>query len=123
MNPPNCPSVNVRELFQALLTNRSPESTDQRLSTSHTLTGPPPKNSIRFIENDQNNRREKYDGHRWRLVCTWDPMCTNLAYTRQLCGKHNLLRRNKEVPTQKRKPLIAHLSLPISTISFSLLYN
>jgi hypothetical protein len=112
-------------MFRSLLANTSPSNSSatshQRLSASTTtapepLTAPPPKNSIRYIENDQNNRREKYDGHRWRLACTWNNECTNLAYSSQLCAKHNALRRNKELPTRKRKPLLTHASLPISKI-------
>jgi len=112
----------VQEMFRSLLADETPSNNSatshQRLpapTTTEVLTAPPPKNSIRYIENDQNNRREKYDGHRWRLVCTWNlNECTNLAYHHQLCNKHNILRRNKEVPTKKRKPLHTHTSLPIS---------
>lgn len=122
MNPPKCSPSVVQEIFRSLLADRTPSVhsvvPDQRTSTSSTtplLTAPPPKNSIRFIENDQNNFREKYDGCRWRPVCTWhkDVLCTNLAYTRQLCHKHNAIRRNKEESKRKKKPLICHLSLPI----------
>jgi hypothetical protein len=133
MNPSKySPSV-VHEIFRSLLSETPPTNTSttshQRLpapppatttTTTEPLTAPPPKNSIRYIENDQNNRREKYDGHRWRLVCIWNTNeCTNLAYySHQLCGKHNALRRNKEFPSRKRKPLLTHTSLPISNISF-----
>ena len=51
---------------------------------------------IRFIEYDLDRRREKYDGSRWRLVCTWnDGDCTNFAYSCKLCKRHNALRRNQ----------------------------
>jgi hypothetical protein len=124
MNPSNCSPGIVREIFQALLTNKNvPTTTDQRTSTNTTtttptlLTAPPPKNSIRFIENDQNNRREKYDGYRWRLVCTWNNECQNLAASVQLCCKHNAIRRNKAPYIRKKKQLATHSSLPISMIS------
>lgn len=120
MNPSNRSSVAVRELFQSLLTSSTAQP---RLVASTTpaarLTSPPPKQSIRFIENDPSNRREKYDGRRWRLVCTWDELCTNLAAHCQLCQKHNSFRKNKQLPTRKRKVLSAHSSLPISKVSFS----
>lgn len=125
MNPQKCSPSVVQEIFRSLLADRTPSVHSvvpgQRTSTSSTtplLTAPPPKNSIRFIENDQNNFREKYDGCRWRPVCTWhkEVLCTNLAFTRQLCHKHNVIRRNKEESKRKKKPLICHLSLPISEI-------
>jgi len=127
MNPTNHSAVTVSKIFQALLKNSNSATSHQRPSTppppppSTTLTAPPPKNSIRFIENDQNNRREKYDGYRWRLVCIWNDECTNLASSYQLCNKHNAIRRNKEPPTRKKKPLITHTSLPISEISFQII--
>lgn len=129
MHPTNCSPLFVQEMFRSLLrTTPSPGPSTvshQKLSLSTTpkrLTSPPPKNSIRYIENDQNNRREKYDGHRWRLVCTWPGHeCTNLAYTRQLCNKHNALQRNKELPKRKKKPLFTNLSLPICKF-FSLFF-
>jgi hypothetical protein len=126
MNPSNCSSVTVRKLFHALLTNENSATPGQRSSTAAppvTLTAPPPKNSIRFIENDQNNRREKYDGYRWRLVCTWNDECTNLAAYYQLCVKHNAIRRNKNPATRKKKPLDTHSSLPISKIFSSLFFQ
>ena len=139
--------MRVHELFHSLLTNtnlsNSSATSHPRLSTSanpqprlstsaapqhrlstattapQPLSAPPAKHSIRRIENDQNNRREKYDGCRWRLVCTWNTdECTNLAYAHQLCAKHNALRRNKQLPKQYRKPLLAHASLPISNVTF-----
>jgi len=124
MSTSNCSPAVVHEIFRSLLSNTASSNASatspQRLSTATTttpqpLTSPPPKNSIRYIENDQNGRREKYDGHRWRLVCTWNiHECTNLAYySHQLCSKHSALRRNKELPKRKRKPLLTHSSLPI----------
>ncbi|CAF2349527.1 unnamed protein product [Rotaria sp. Silwood2] len=121
MNPSNCSPLLVQKMFQSLLSSTtspiSPTSSHQKLAaatTSQPLTSPPSKNSIRYIENDQNGRREKYDGHRWRLACTWNTYeCTNIAYSNQLCNKHNALRRNKELPKRKRKPLLTHTSLPI----------
>ncbi|CAF1168120.1 unnamed protein product [Rotaria sordida] len=120
MNPSNCSPLLVHKMFQSLLSNPTSDSSNmshQRLSastTTQTLTSPPAKNSIRYIENDQNGRREKYDGYRWRLVCTWNTYeCTNIACSYQFCTKHNALRRNKELPKRKRKPLITHSSLPI----------
>ena len=122
MNSSNCSPLLVEQLFRSLLSNSNSATTNQQrvsipTSSPGLLTSPPPKNSIRCIENDQNGRREKYDGRRWRLVCTWNKHeCTNLAYSRQLCCKHNALRRNKELPKKKRKPLLTHTSLPISKI-------
>ncbi len=121
MNPSHCSPLVVQEMFRSLLANTSSTTAHQRLSTSTTaqepLTSPPAKQSIRFIENDENNRREKYDGHRWRLVCTWNVNeCTNLAYSHQICSKHNSLRRHNVLPKRKRKPLNTHSSLPISKI-------
>lgn len=117
MNSTACSPSFVQEMFRSLLDNTPSTSSHQRLSISATpqpLTTPPVKNSIRYIDNDQNNRREKYDGHRWRLACTWHiEECTNLAYTRQLCAKHNALQRNKVLRRKKRKPLLTHMSLPI----------
>ncbi len=126
MNPVQYSPLAVQEIFRSLLSDKGPSNSsstsDQRLSTStapEVLAAPPPKHSIRYIENDQNGRREKYDGHRWRLVCTWNiNECTNLAYYYQLCNKHNILRRNKEGSTKKRKPLLTHSSLPISNTCF-----
>ncbi|CAF0802863.1 unnamed protein product [Adineta ricciae] len=119
MNPlttTTCSPVMVDQIFRSLLQN-NPRSDNVRMTTSETrppLTSPPAKNTIRFIENDQNNRREKYDGYRWRLVCTWNIYdCTNLAGTRQLCGKHNAMQRHKEVPKKKRPPLLTTISLPV----------
>ncbi|CAF3433371.1 unnamed protein product [Rotaria sp. Silwood1] len=121
MNSSNCSPLLVQKMFQSLLSNPTTSNTSttshQNLpapTTSRPLTSPPKKNSIRLIENDQNGRREKYDGYRWRLVCTWHLCeCTNIAYSYQLCAKHNALRRNKELPKRKRKPLLTHSSLPI----------
>jgi hypothetical protein len=136
MSQLNCSALTVHEVFQSLLASTDPSrssvASHQRPSASTStattpkpltstatapLTSPPRKNSIRYIDNDQNNHREKYDGSRWRLACTWNIQeCTNLAYTHQLCYKHNAVRRNKEIPKRKRKPLFVHLSLPISNI-------
>ena len=70
------------------------------------LTLVPTKNSVRFIENDPEQRREKFDGSRWRLACTWNRTeCTNLAYTHQLCTKHNNIRRNKPVRPKVKQTL------------------
>jgi len=120
MSSSDCSPKAVQEYFRSLLSDPAPSNsstTPQRLTTSTTpqpLTSPPAKNFIRFIENDQNNRREKYDGHRWRLVCTWNMFqCTNIAFSYQLCAKHNAQRRNKELPKKKRNPLLTHSSLPI----------
>ncbi|UJR27600.1 hypothetical protein I4U23_008881 [Adineta vaga] len=120
---PTCSPSAVDQLFRSLLQGTSSFVNPNRLTTSATTTLPPPqqpltspplKNTIRFIENDQNNRREKYDGCRWRLVCTWQQNeCTNLSHARQLCTKHNALQRNKELPKRKRKPLLTNASLPI----------
>ena len=83
-------------------------------ATPRLLTSPPRKNTIRLVENDQNNRREKYDGSRWRLVCVGnDNECTNLAYARGLCGKHYTQQRSTEPPpAKKRKLLVHHFSVP-----------
>ena len=73
----------------------------------------PTRNSIRYIENDPEQRREKYDGSRWRLACTWNRTeCNNLAYAYQLCSKHNDIRRNK-LPRPKMKPTPYPLPMPI----------
>lgn len=78
---------------------------------------PPMKNSIRYKENDPSNHREKYDGHRWRLVCTWPgDECRNLAYTWKLCPKHNALRKNKPVRTSRKTKLQPKsISIPTDT--------
>jgi hypothetical protein len=116
MHPSNCSPLVVKEMFRSLLCSTSSSNTDQRSSVSTTpqpLAAPPAKNSIRYIEHDQNNRREKYDGHRWRPVCTWNVNeCTNIMHARQLCAKHNALQRNKELPKKKKKLLFTNLSLP-----------
>lgn len=127
MNSSNRSSVNVKELFHSLLTNTTPQANIKASSspaatatTPGLLTEPPPKNLVRFIENDSNNRREKYDGRRWRLVCTWDNECINIAGYYQLCKKHNNVRKSKEPQGQKRKPSNARSSLPNSEISLLL---
>lgn len=125
MNQATCSPSLVHKVFHSLLAGTespNPSSTSEKNTSELTetpqqqrLTAPPAKNSIRFMEGDQNGRREKYDGCRWRLVCTWNTHeCTNIAYSYQLCTKHNSIRRNKEPPKRKRKPLLAHISLPIS---------
>jgi hypothetical protein len=127
MNQPSCSRKAVQDIFHSLLSNQdssnSVTTSQQSLPPStRPLTKPPAKNDIRFIENDQNSRREKYDGCRWRLVCTWNVYeCTNIAQGYQICSKHLAQRRNKEPPKKKRKPLINHLSLPISNIYIFLL--
>lgn len=107
----------VDQIFRSLLQNNSPRPDNARMTTTDErppLTSPPMKNTIRFIENDQNNRREKYDGCRWRLVCTWNTHnCTNIAGARQLCQKHNAIHRHKEPPKKKRPPLLTTISLPV----------
>lgn len=81
------------------------------------LTSPPRKNTVRSIENDQNNRREKYDGSRWRLVCFADNnQCNNVVYNRDLCLKHYNIQRVSEPPKKKRKLLLHQFSLPTTTI-------
>jgi hypothetical protein len=66
------------------------------LSTLPPSPPPPEKDSIRFIDNDQNNYREKYNGDCWKLVCTWnDNECTDFAILNKLCNKHNAENQNK----------------------------
>ena len=125
-------SNRVKELFHALLTNTTSQANIKASSspaapaatpTQGLLTEPPPKHLVRFIENDSNNRREKYDGRRWRLVCTWDDECRNVAGSYQLCKKHNNMRKSKEPQGHKPKPSNARSSLPNSKISFLLSNN
>lgn len=117
MTEPDCSPLTVHQIFQSLLHNEASTNVLEKLAgspKSPRLDAPPAKNTIRFIENDQNNHREKYDGHRWRLVCTWaQEECKNLAYSHQLCPKHNAIRLNKEPKKKKRKLLTAHASMPI----------
>ncbi|CAF1343573.1 unnamed protein product [Rotaria magnacalcarata] len=120
MSQSHCSPLAVHRIFQSLLSEPTRSNSFQKLAesprTPHShLTSPPAKHTIRYIENDQNNRREKYDGRRWRLACTWDVYaCTNLAGSRQLCSKHNAIRLNKVLPkNKKRKSLSTNLSLPI----------
>ena len=115
MTSTNCTSAHVKEIFQALLTNTlTTPQPNPPAPRSPRLTSPPPKNSIRLIEHDVHNRREKYDGRRWRLVCVWDGQCPNIAVSSKLCVKHNAIRRNKEPPSRKKKSSHARSSLPIS---------
>ena len=89
------PPCAIRAIFHELL---------KPAESPRTLIMAPTRNSIRYIENDPEQRREKYDGSRWRLACTWNRTeCTNLAYAYQLCSKHNDIRRNK-LPRPKVKP-------------------
>jgi len=95
-----------------------PLPTPQTTTTTapHLLTSPPRKNTIRPIENDQNNRREKYDGSRWRSVCSADNnQCRNVVYIRDLCQKHHLIQRTSEPPKKKPKLLQHHFSMPMTT--------
>lgn len=125
MNSSNCTSVNVKELFHSLLTDSTSPANIKASSSPATippspLTEPPPKHLIRFIENDSNNRREKYDGRRWRLVCTWDDECRNVAGCYKLCQKHNNIRKSKEPQGQKRKSTNERSSLSNSETSLLL---
>ena len=68
----------------------------------------PMKNSIRFIDNNQNNFREKFNGEKWKLVCTWKKdICTNFAHSNQLCDKHN---------AQKRQQVSSSTSVPFPSL-------
>jgi hypothetical protein len=101
-------SVQVDDIFRVLLEAPIPVPTSSNLL--------PLKNAIRSIENDPHQRREKFDGNRWRLACTWNlHECTNLAYAYQLCTKHNAERKNKQRKYTKRTCLTTSASLPIST--------
>jgi hypothetical protein len=113
--------VLVHEIFRSLLQSYNAPNliSPPNLTSPPRLTSPPKKHTIRYIENDGNNRREKYDGCRWRLTCTWHEYeCSNLAYTCQLCPKHNAQRRNKIIPPKKKKHLVAFASLPTSNFLF-----
>lgn len=112
--------LNLTDIYQTFL-QTTPLGTHQYLSPSSTpesLPAPPPKNSIRFIENDQNRHREKYDGRQWRALCIWKiNKCTNIGYnSHKLCRKHYLITFNNVIPQRKRKPLTTHTSLPASKI-------
>lgn len=76
----------VDEFFLYLL-----QACESGLALSHLPLRPPKINSIRFIDNDENNCREKYNGNCWKLVCIWnDDQCTNFAVSNKLlCTKHN----------------------------------
>ena len=119
-----CSPLLVHELFRSLLSGAVPPDTAMAsqpspTNTSPRLTSPPKKNTIRFISNDPHNRREKYDGSRWRRVCTWNEcLCTNLAYSNLLCARHNTQQRNREWQTKQGKAIAARVSLPISKIAF-----
>lgn len=55
----------------------------------------PQRGDIRPIKDHPLNYREKYDGYRWRLVCTWsETFCSNFMNTRRLCKRHNRLSKN-----------------------------
>lgn len=117
----NCTSNPVKELFDSLLINTNvqpdpPPPPPSTLPQSPRLTSPPPKNFIRRIQNDDRKRREKYDGCRWRLVCTWNDDCQNIACTSQLCKKHHMIRKGKDPTARKSKPVPARSSLPNSKI-------
>jgi len=102
----------VDQFFLCLL-----QAYDSRGTLSTLPARSPEKYSIRFITNDQNNYREKYDGDCWRLVCTWnDNECNNFAISNKLCNKHNTQRQN-EISSSTSSPL--HSSLPNSKILFS----
>lgn len=91
------------------------------------------KGDIRYIQDDPLMRREKFDGSCWRLVCTWAVVrCTNFAYSRNLCTRHNAESQNKPVNKRQRRVHIernrptpisepdrgpAFLYSPISTVS------
>ena len=115
-NQSTCTPMLVEEIFRSLLAKNAsatPTAAPQQTTLAPLLTSPPPKHSIRLIENDPTGRREKYDGCRWRAVCQWEQyLCTNLSYTRGLCTKHALQQSNKTRPT-KIKRLVPHNSLPI----------
>lgn len=118
-NSSACSPLLVQDLFRALLAHKSPSnmsSTNQQTLQSRNspqlLSTPPKRNSIRYVNNDQNNSREKYDGHRWRLICNWNKNgCTNLVYYRGLCAKHYAQQKQK-LPKVHKKPLIHQRSLP-----------
>jgi len=114
--------LNLTDIYQTFL-QTTPLGTHQYLSPSSTpesLPAPPPKNSIRFIENDQNRHREKYDGRQWRALCIWKiNKCTNIGYnSHKLCRKHYLITFNNVIPQRKRKPLTTHTSLPATLQEF-----
>lgn len=115
-NQSTCTPMLVEEIFRSLLAksaSSNPSVAPQQTTLAPLLTSPPPKHSIRLIENDPTGRREKYDGCRWRAVCKWEQyLCTNLSHARGLCTKHALQQSNKVRPT-KIKRLVPHNSLPI----------
>ena len=85
-----------------------------------TVIRPPAKNDIRYIKHDPQNRRQKYDGCRWRLACTWSEYpCENLAYTNLLCPKHNAQSLKKATRKKSRKSSAPLLPLPKSSSSLN----
>jgi hypothetical protein len=112
----------VHEIFRSLLANTNGNNalnTSQPLpmtvqstglpSSSSLSSSPPRKNAIRYVENGENNRREKYDGRRWRTVCSWsDDSCTNFAASRNLCLKHNGRQRKRKTLTPKKSTTIGY---------------
>jgi len=103
---PECVNQFFHYLLQACISKRS-------LSTLRSPLPPPPppeKGSIRFILNDQNNYREKYNGDSWKLVCTWNNnTCTNFAISNKLCNEHNMQKQN-EILLSTSSPLYSSIS-------------
>ncbi|UJR21678.1 hypothetical protein I4U23_024755 [Adineta vaga] len=83
------------------------ESSCSEISVSSIISTPLPNTRpIRYIKNDQNNHREKYNGWHWKLVCTWNQsICQNFAVKNKLCQRNNQL-----IQTQIQKSKLLALS-------------
>ena len=95
-DPSSSSPLTIHDLFRSLLAQRTSENESsppqspvaRSLISSPNVLNQPKRNTIRVID-DQNRRREKFDGARWRSVCIWpNDECSNFAWVGGLCKKH-----------------------------------